>query len=138
MDANNDYDLRAEKIVIVAGPSFGTALKFVLFGAALGAAAVVVLQRNASFSDAETAEASAAPRAAKSRKDMVQRISKLTARAKVLARQARDLAASTRDSVAPAVGDAILQARATAKANEEKLREDLQRPAESEIRDEQA
>ncbi len=138
MDANKYDDLRAEKIVIVAGPSFGTAIKFVLFGAALGAAAVVVLQRNAASGDAETVEESAAPRAAKSRKDTVQRISKLTVRAKALARQARDLAASTRDSVAPAVGDAILQARATAKANEEKLREDLQRPAESDIRDEQA
>lgn len=138
MDANNDDDLRAEKIVIVAGPGFGTAIKFVLFGAALGAAAVVILQRNAASGDAETSEETAAPRATKKRQETVQRISKLTARAKALARQARDLAASTRDSVAPAVGDAILQARATAKANEEKLREDLQRRDESDIRDEQA
>ena len=67
MDANNDYDLRAEKIVIVAGPSFGTAMKFVLFGAALGAAAVVILQRNAASGGAETVEENAAPRATKKR-----------------------------------------------------------------------
>lgn len=143
MGANKYDELQAEKIVIVAGPSFGTAMKFVLFGAALGAAAVTLLNGRDSSSTPSLSAATEAANTEQNRKNALQRLSTVASRAKVLARQARDLAASTRDSYAPIVGDALLEARAVARANEEKLREDLShvpepRVSQSKISDEQA
>jgi hypothetical protein len=104
-----------EKLVIVAGPTFGTVVKLLLFGAALGATGVVLLRdKSPATTDSVSGESTPAAR------DRA-----LLARAKRLAGRARNVARFVAEAARPALEDAIQQGKQAAKQAERDLESDI-------------
>lgn len=106
-------EVRADKIVIVTGPSFGTAIKLILFGAVVGAGAALYWknQQKPPLLPAETAEV----------EEVASRLQNLSSRAKSIATRARDLVQNAAEVAGPALQQAITEGRAAARETEDKL-----------------
>lgn len=120
-----------QKIVIVAGPSFGAAMKFLLLGAALGAFAVHALGDKGASTTATTDASGATTERAER---LLDRLNTLAARAKTLAMRAREGARHARETIGPALSEAVEEARLTSQEEQQKLEADLHRaPGETVI-----
>ncbi len=123
MAKENNY--QPEKLVINAGPTFGSALSFMLLGAAIAAAAAYYLSRHGEMS-AQT-ELNDSLRATESGAEKLKsRLSTLSSRAKSLTVRAKDAAQSFSETVRPAFQDAVQEGKAAARETSEGLAEDLQ------------
>jgi hypothetical protein len=125
-------EVRAEKVVIVTGPSFGTTIKLILFGAALGAGAVLAWQKQnekplqptlPGLDDEDSAD------------EMASRLNSLAARAKTVANRARDLVQSAAEMAAPALQNAIAEGKKAARHVEEEIKDELREARESAAKD---
>lgn len=113
-----------DKLVIVAGPTFGTILKFILLGAAIGAAGVVLLQgKNASATDADYEDVAAGGTVRE--RNLKARAEALLRRAKTLAGNVREAAAATAEGLKPAFQEAVEEAKITAEKTEQELKAEL-------------
>jgi gas vesicle protein len=132
--ANKTYherDWQPEKVVIVAGPSFGNAISFVLLGAVLGAAGALfwASQRSASthsvgaLQDGAKEEARAA--------QLTQRLTALAGRVRSMASRARETAQQAGEHIVPVIKEAVSEARSTAHETEEQIEGDIRRAAEA-------
>ena len=117
--------MRADKVVIVTGPTFGTAVSFILLGAAIGAAGTLYLTGGKSASRAAASQdavleglSGGGAKEAAQAKQFMTRLNSLAGRVKNLAGRARE-------TVGPALGDALAEARRAAKETSHGLEEDL-------------
>lgn len=125
--------LQPEKLVIVAGPSFGTAMKFVLFGAALGAGAVFywTSQKGPMLPGSSDADAvlegitGGGAKDAGKAQQLMTRLNSLSQRVKVLAGRAKEVAQTTAETAGPIISDAVAQGRSAAQEAQQQLQEDL-------------
>jgi len=121
-------DAQPQKVVIVAGPSFGSAMKFLLLGAALGAFAVHTLSGKSNASATGDATLDAAGEATtKGAERLLDRLNALASRVKNLAKRARESARHASHTIGPALSEAIDEARITSHIEQEKLEADLHR-----------
>jgi hypothetical protein len=111
-----DGEVRADKIVIVTGPTFGTAVKFMLLGAALGAAAAISWKNGQS-----PALAPASPTLDDS-EELTSRLNRLAARAKSIANRARNIAHNAAEVAGPALQQAIAEGRSAAREAEKQIK----------------
>ena len=118
-----------EKIVIIAGPSFGSAMSFMLFGAALGAAGTLFLKsRNAAIDDtpdAITAELLGAKTEARS-VQLNERLAKLSSRVKSLANSAKGAAQVAGATAIPKIRNAVEEGKRVARGTQEQIRDELE------------
>ena len=112
-------EVRTDKIVIVTGPTFGTALKFMLLGAALGAAAAL------SWKNSQAPTVAPALPAEIESDELASRMNRLAARAKSVATRARNIVQNAADVAGPALQQAIAEGRATARDLETQLKEEV-------------
>jgi hypothetical protein len=134
-----------EKITIVAGPSFGQAVKFMLLGASLGAGAVYYLLRGneppsktaslksvahkyeaavEDFTAAGTPVLDAVHSGSSS--DIADRIGKLTSRLKVIGNRAKSLVESASEAVKPSLESALAEGKKAAAEVQTKLKKDVE------------
>lgn len=107
-----------EKLIIIAGPTFGTVVKFLLFGAAIGALGATLFQgRGSRFGEDAIYEGLTAG-GAKDGSTFGARAEALLVRAKELASRAKDAAQDVAEQVKPVIQDAINQRKAAAQENE--------------------
>lgn len=118
MENNEHYP---QKVVIVAGPSFGSALPFMLFGAALGVAATLYVQNQ----QQQTASIDPALKLEADSVRLSQRLTKLAKRVKTLAGHAKDAAVTVGVVVAPLVHSAIEEGKKVAHLTTEEIKEEL-------------
>ena len=133
-----DSDSGPEKVVIIAGPSFGDAMKFVLLGALVGAgAAYYALHRRlpASEANADAVMEGLSAGGAKppSPQNLVHRLNSLSARLKTLSSQARDTVSTASETLKPAIEHAVAEGKKAARETESTLEDDV-RTAEAEAR----
>jgi gas vesicle protein len=126
--ANKNYherDWQPEKVVIVAGPSFGNAISFVLLGAALGAAGALfwASQRGASTHSVDALQGGAKEEARAAQ--LMQRLTALSGRVRSMASRARETAQQAGEHIVPVIKEAVSEARSTAHETEEQLEEDI-------------
>jgi hypothetical protein len=114
--------LSPEKLVIVAGPTFGTVLKFLLLGAALGAAGAVLLRERGDSSEDTINFPTGSDSSAST---LANRANAVLGRAKGLANRARDAAQAVADAARPSLQEAISQAKATADQTQRELESDI-------------
>jgi gas vesicle protein len=135
-----DAGIYPEKLIIVAEPSFGSAIKFLLFGAAIGAgAAYYMANRNASgASTPETAAGTSTQRD----EQLAERAKTLAKRVKNLAGHARDIATVVGTKVKPAIQTAVAEGKKAAQATQEAIKDELENEPDTiyakDIADEQA
>lgn len=135
--SNNDTPevLHAERVVIVTGPGFGTALGFIALGAAIGAGAFYALSGRRAMlpapADVLAAAESESPQAPEARaQQFATRIGALSRRVKTLAGHAKEAARVAAETVGPVLGEAVAQGRTAARETEAKLHEDLEKAPE--------
>ncbi|HVF85664.1 MAG TPA: hypothetical protein VM821_06760 [Abditibacteriaceae bacterium] len=123
MAKENSY--QPEKLVINAGPTFGSALSFMLLGALIGSAATYYLSRHGEMS--AQAELNDSLRATESGAEKLKsRLSGLSSRVKDLTFRAKDAAQSFSETVRPAFHEAVQEGKAAARETSDGLAEDLQ------------
>lgn len=117
-----------ETITIIAEPSFGAAIKLLLFGAAIGAGAMAYLRRPGA--PAAGAQASSVPGTAASRatgdKELGERIQTVAARIKVLAGHTRNAAQLAVKTAAPVIKNAVAEGKRAAVETTTAIEEDLE------------
>ena len=111
--------LSPEKLVLIAGPTFGTVLKFLLLGMALGAAGAILLREKAA------SETTSTPATGSDKSTSSSRAHAGFSRAKGLASRARDAAQIVADAARPSLQEAINQAKATAAKTQRELESDI-------------
>ncbi|RYG71011.1 hypothetical protein EON80_06100 [bacterium] len=132
-----------EKIIIVAGPSFSQALKFMLFGATLGAGAVYYLLRGSSDPTKDSLKSVAHKYEAtvedftaagtpvldathpNSNADIADRVGKITSRLKVIGTRAKSLVETVGESVKPTLESAIAEGKKAAAEVQSALKKDV-------------
>lgn len=132
-------NFRTEKVVIVTGPTFGSAFKFMLFGVAVGAGTIFYWQskKGPSLPASSEADAVYAGLTAGGAKDsgkaqeLVGRLNSLSTRVKSLAGKAKEAAQSAAVTAGPIVADAVTQARSASQEAQTKLHADLQKKPET-------
>ncbi len=117
-------ELHASKVVIVTGPSFGTGLKLILFGAVLGAGAALYWKNQQ--------ESKSPPPAVPDKSSEA-----LATRLRKLAERLRDLAAHTAEVAAPALQNALQEAKKAARAAESQIEEEIREMREQDGKPEQ-
>lgn len=123
MARENNY--QPEKLVINAGPTFGSAVSFMLLGALIGSAATYYLARNGELS--AQAELNDSLRATENGAEKLKsRLSGLSSRVKNLTFRAKDAAQTFSETVRPAFQEAVIEGKAAARETSEGLAEDLQ------------
>lgn len=134
LDVDYSGPLRPEKVVIVAGPSFGTAMSFVLLGMALGAAgALYVINQRGGLPPAAGGDAVAegltggGAKAEAGAARMMARLSSLARRVKSLSGRVKEVAQQAGETIGPVLSDAVAEAKNVARASQQKLEEDLSR-----------
>ncbi|MBW3635971.1 MAG: hypothetical protein KY445_05815 [Armatimonadetes bacterium] len=133
------FDTAPEHITIVAGPSFGQALKFMAFGAAMGAGAVYYfLSSKGSGSAAKTAslqdvvwkyEAAVEDFGAQGEAasgDVAERLSSLAGRLKSIGSRAKDLVETAAEAVKPTLENAVAEGKKAAAEVQTKLKKDVE------------
>jgi gas vesicle protein len=135
--ARNKHDIEThkewqpEKVIIVAGPSFGSAIGFVLFGALLGAAGALFwsAQRGTSTqsgTDAVTEGLTGGGAKEEARAaQMLQRLSNLARSARSLASRARESAQHAGEVLGPAIKDAVTEAKSVAQETQQDIEQDI-------------
>jgi len=132
-----------EKIVIVSGPTFGTAMEFMLLGVAIGAAAMYwKTQRSEASAGASAASASAASagavfeglsgggaKPAQDASQIVDRLTQLSKRLKSLAARTKETVQSAAEVVGPSIKQAVEEGKTVAHQTERDLEVELQKPA---------
>ena len=115
----------ADRIIIVANPSFGAAFKFMLLGAVVGAGAMALLNRQGS---SQPALPSPSEREAE---HLNSRLSRLSSRIRSVAGRTRDVAGFAAGTLAPAIGEAVREGSRAAR----EMQDDLRRrdPEEDEV-----
>lgn len=125
MAAKNDK-FAPETVVINAGPTFGTALSFMIFGALVGATATYLVSR--SSENSAQVEAQETLRATENKAAKLQsRLGRLASRAKTLAVRAKDVAVTFNEHVRPALQDAFQEGSIAARETAEHLQEDIRK-----------
>ena len=118
-----------EKIVIIAGPSFGSAMSFMLLGAALGATgALFYKSRNSAINDAPdavTAELLGAKTEARSAQ-LTERLATLSRRVKSLASTAKESAQTVGATALPKIRHAVEEGKKVARGTQEDIRDELE------------
>jgi len=142
--ARTQYETGPEKVVIVAGPSFGQALKFMLLGAAAGAGTVYYLLRSGTSPTSKTADlksvaakydaavedftAEGTPNAGAGdvTNEVIERVSVLASRLKGLGARAKNLVEAAGESVKPTLESAIAEGKKAAAEVQSKLKKDVE------------
>lgn len=139
------FETGPDKVVIIAGPTFGQALKFMIFGAAAGAGAVYYLLRSGNAPTPTTKKAGLKSVAAKYEAavedftaqgtgtdaaadvtgEVVERVSVLASRLKTLGARAKDLVEAAGESVKPTFESAIAEGKKAAAEVQSKLKKDV-------------
>lgn len=126
-----------EKIIIVAGPSFGQALKFIALGAVLGAGAVTYWKPKSAPQFPKVGKAGLADIAAKyeaaiedfsaphDAPDIADRVSSLTARLKSLGSRAKQLVETAGEAVKPTLETALAEGKRVAAEVQTGLKKDV-------------
>jgi gas vesicle protein len=120
-----------EKVVIVAGPSFGSAIGFVLFGALVGAAGALFwsAQRGTSTqggTDAVTEGLTGGGAKEEARAaQIMQRLSNLARSVRSLASRARETAQHAGEVLGPAIKDAVTEAKSVAQETQHDIEHDI-------------
>ncbi len=120
-----------QKVVIVAGPTFGQAMKFMLFGAAVGAGTVYYLLQNGSISaapgngDAVLEGLTAGSAKADDGEALTRRLNKIASRVKTLTVRARALAQSAGESLKPTLDQVVAEGKEAANEMTAKLKADI-------------
>ena len=124
--AERNANSQPETVVIHAGPTFGSALSFMIFGAILGAAATYLVSRSSEQS--AHAEARETLRATESNaKNLQSRLGRLSGRVKNLAGRAKDVAQTFNEHVRPALQDAMAEGKIAARETSESLQDDIRK-----------
>jgi len=130
-------ELHPEKIVIVAGPTFGTVVQFMLLGAALGAAGVLYYHRQNGPRSAKGGDAVLEGVTAGGSKDTASlqqlglRLNNVATRAKSVASRVRDTVHTASELIGPTIQEAVATAKTAAQETEQKMQEDLHRAPEA-------
>jgi hypothetical protein len=120
-----------QKTVIIAGPAFGEAMKFVLLGVVVGAGAAYYAlgtRRTSSASaavDAVTEGLSGGGAKPTSPQNVVDRLSALSGRLKTVASHARETVETVSDAVKPALEHAVAEGKKAASSTQTDLESDL-------------
>lgn len=115
-----------EKVVVVTGPSFSQGVKFILFGAVLGAGATFY------FLDKKRAKKPFSPfkkaqnEAAEVVDELESQASSLLSRLKVLGERARDVALVAGENLKPALDRAVEEGKKAAAEVQAKLKKELE------------
>lgn len=138
-------DWQPEKVVIVAGPSFSSAISFVLFGAVLGAAGALLwsAQRSPSTqsgTDAVTEGLTGGGAREEARAaQIMQRLSNLARSTRSLASRARETAQHASEVIGPAIKEAVSEAKTVAQETQHDIEQDIREAdVERDIAKEQA
>ena len=120
------HEGQPKKIVIIAGPSFGTSVSFLLLGAAIGAAGAIYLKGKSSVakSEADPITEGVTGGGAKS-SALTERANAVLRRVKTVASRARDTIHSASEAIAPALQDAINEGKTVASQTERDLKKEL-------------
>ncbi len=123
MASSNEHPgkLYPQKVVIVTGPTFGTAIGLVLFGAAIGAAAVCYLrtQHSGAASGADAVFEGMTGGGAKettSSAQVMARLNGLAKRVKSLAGRARETMQTAGEVIGPTISEAVSEGKSAARA----------------------
>jgi len=109
----NNEEYYTEKVVVITGPTLGSSLKLILFGALFGAAGTFFYLRQ--NDDADLTDTS--------RREKAKR---LLERTSDLARRTKDLAQTLAQSVMPQWQEAVETAKFTAAETEQELHEEIE------------
>lgn len=142
------YQVAPEKITIVAGPSFGQALKFMMLGAAIGAGIVHLRKPKARFGakmfatkfgkpglqdlaakyDAaiEDFSAGAESKTGEVSADLADRLGSLTTRLKTIGSRAKHLVEIAGEAVKPTLETALAEGKKAAADVQSKLKKDVE------------
>ena len=123
------HEAQPKKIVIIAGPTFGTVVGFLVLGAAIGATGVLYLKGKCASSGAELGEASATGDGYDS-SAFTARANGILQRIKTVTARARDTIHVASEAIAPAVQEAIKEAKSTASQTQHDLEEELEKAKE--------
>ena len=126
---NLEGETLPEKVVIVTGPTLGTILSFIAFGAVIGAVAAVFLTRSQSTpGTTEPGEFTDGAAGNKRIKSLVERLNKLQTRIKTLAGRTRETVSSASEVLGPVLHEAVNEARVAAREAEVSLQAELDTP----------
>ncbi len=145
--SKHSYEVAPEKIVIVAGPSFGQALKFMLLGAAIGAGAMHYLRPKTRFgakmgggrigkaglqdlaakyeAAIEDFSASAESKTQEAGAEVADRIGSLTSRLRDIGSRAKHLVEVAGEAVKPSLETALAEGKRAAAEVQNKLKKDV-------------
>jgi hypothetical protein len=122
-----------EKVVIVTGPTFGTAMEFMLLGAVIGAAAMY-WQRQRGGTAAATDDAvfegltAGGAKGADGHGQLVERLTRLSHRLKNLAARTKETVQSAAEVMGPSIKQAVAEGKSVAHQTAHDLEEELHRP----------
>lgn len=139
--ARTQFETGPEKVVIIAGPSFGQAVKFMLLGAAVGAGGVYYLLRSGGDASPAAKAASLKSVAAKydaavedftaensggdTTSEVMERVTVLASRLKGLGSRAKHLVEVASESVKPTLESAIAEGKKAAAEVQSILKKDV-------------
>ena len=112
--------IHAKEVLIVTGPGFGTSLKLILIGAAIGAGAALFLK-----SRQDTAFAPSTCESEQASADLSARMRQLSQRAKSLGTRAKDAVQTAKEIAAPAVQQALDEAKQASRQTESEIKDEL-------------
>jgi hypothetical protein len=115
----DNHDREPQTLVVIAGPTFVEAMKFLLLGAALGALAMRLLSPGeASLADEHNQDGHTAAAGT--------RIKVLAQRVQLVVRRAREVALGASEALRPTLEQAVATGRQAAGEIEAKLKQDVQ------------
>ena len=119
-----------EKVVIVTGPTLGTILSFIAFGAVIGAAGALFWRNSQSTPAAGEDSFGGFGEAGGEQRmnSIVERLNKLQTRIKSLASRTRDTVSSATEVLGPVLHDAVNEAKNAARDAEKDLQDELSKP----------
>lgn len=125
---NNEYIEYPETITIIAEPSFGSAIKFLLLGAAIGAGATLYLRKSG---EAAAPETSAPPSPAARKDQLNKRVQTLAAGVKNVAGKTASAARLASKAVTPAIKNAVAEGKRAARETIDSIDEDLENDSDT-------
>jgi predicted RNase H-like HicB family nuclease len=120
--------LHPQKVVIVAGPSFGSAVEFMLLGVAIGVAGTLLWQKQKDtdpLADESIVVGGASMTPAMSR--LLDRAGELAKRAKVAAASAKETVRSVGETLGPTLSEAIAEGKTAAQQTQEELAQEIRK-----------
>lgn len=123
------YETDSGKTIVVAGPTFGEALRFMILGVALGAGAVYFLLgrdgSSASLEDAVTEGLTAGGAKPGRKKSLLRRAFDVVERTRAVSDRVRELAGTVQEAASPIVKQAVEQGKQAAAEVESRLRKEV-------------